>query len=237
MTDPRSGGGPEPAPEVLECTLDELVDRAWALAISGERHLLGLTGAPGAGKSTVADQLVTRLGPGTAVLVAMDGFHLAGTVLERLGRSDRKGAPDTFDDAGYAALLRRLHDADPTETVYAPDFRRGISEPIGSAIAVPPEIPLVITEGNYLLLDTGAWPRAHALLDAVWYLAPGDDLRRERLVRRHETFGKSPQQARDWALGSDERNAELIAATARRADLLIRLVCPLIPAIGDRGSR
>ena len=223
---PEAGSGPEtPArPEVLECTLDELVDLARALAIPGERHLLGLTGAPGAGKSTVAEQLVTRLGPGAAVLVAMDGFHLAGTVLERLGRSDRKGAPDTFDDAGYAALLQRLHDADPAETVYAPDFRRGLSEPIGSAIAVPPEIPLVITEGNYLLLATGAWPRARALLDAVWYLAPHDDVRRARLVRRHETFGKSSQQARDWALGTDERNAELIAATAPRADRVIRLV-------------
>ena len=223
---PEAGSGPEtPArPEVLECTLDELVDLARALAIPGERHLLGLTGAPGAGKSTVAAQLVARLGPGTAVLVAMDGYHLAGTVLERLGRSDRKGAPDTFDDAGYAALLQRLHDADPAETVYAPDFRRGLSEPIGSAIAVPPEIPLVITEGNYLLLATGAWPRARALLDAVWYLAPRDDVRHERLVRRHETFGKSPQQARDWALGTDERNAELLAATAPRADRVIRLV-------------
>ncbi|WP_407344911.1 nucleoside/nucleotide kinase family protein [Pengzhenrongella phosphoraccumulans] len=223
MTGLRSASGRDPEPVILECTLDDLVDRARALAIPGERHLLGLTGAPGAGKSTVAEQLVERLEPGAAVLVAMDGFHLAGTVLERLGRRDRKGAPDTFDDAGYAALLRRLHDADPDQTVYAPEFRRGISEPIGSAIAVPPEVPLVITEGNYLLLETGAWPRARALLDAVWYLAPGDGLRRERLVRRHETFGKSPQQARDWALGTDERNAELIAATAGRADLVIRL--------------
>jgi pantothenate kinase len=223
MTAPHAETGPDQGPVILECTLDDLVDRARALAVPGQRHLLGLTGAPGAGKSTVAEQLVARLGPGAAVLVAMDGFHLAGTVLEQLGRRDRKGAPDTFDDAGYAALLRRLHDADPAQTVYAPEFRRGISEPIGSAIAVPPEVPLVITEGNYLLLETGAWPRARALLDAVWYLAPGDDLRRERLVRRHETFGKSPQQARDWALGTDERNAELIAATAGRADLVIRL--------------
>ena len=223
MTGLRSASGRDPEPVILECALDDLVDRARALAIPGERHLLGLTGAPGAGKSTVAEQLVARLGPGAAVLVAMDGFHLAGTVLEQLGRRDRKGAPDTFDDAGYATLLRRLRDADPAQTVYAPEFRRGISEPIGSAIAVPPEVPLVITEGNYLLLETGAWPRARALLDAVWYLAPGDDLRRERLVRRHETFGKSPQQARDWALGTDERNAELIAATAGRADLVIRL--------------
>ncbi|RYV51610.1 nucleoside/nucleotide kinase family protein [Pengzhenrongella frigida] len=212
------------APDVVECTLDELAERARTLVVPGTRHLLGLTGAPGAGKSTVAAQLVARLGPGASMLVAMDGFHLAGTVLDRLGRGARKGAHDTFDDAGYAAILRRLRAADPTETVYAPEFRRELEEPIGSAIAVPPHIPLVITEGNYLLLDSGAWPQARDLLDAVWFLAPGDAVRRDRLVRRHEAFGKSPEQARHWALGSDERNAELIATTARHADLVVRLI-------------
>jgi len=210
-------------PEVLECTLEELVERARGLVVPGERRMLGLTGAPGAGKSTVAELLVAALGPHDAVLVAMDGFHLAGTVLERLGRRDRKGAHDTFDDAGYAALLQRLRAASPDEIVYAPEFRREIEEPIGSAIGVPPDIPLVVTEGNYLLLDTGAWQRVRALLDAVWFLAPGDAVRQERLVRRHEAYGKSPAQARRWALGSDQRNAELIAATQGRADLVIRL--------------
>ena len=212
------------APDVVECTLPQLVERARALVVPGGRRLLGLTGAPGAGKSTVAAQLVAGLGAGAAALVAMDGFHLAGSVLERLGRRDRKGAPDTFDDAGYAALLRRLRDADPAETVYAPEFRREISEPIGSAVAVPPDVPLVITEGNYLLLADGAWPRARACLDAVWFLAPADDVRLDRLVRRHEAFGKSPEAARSWALGTDERNAVRIAATASRADLIVRLV-------------
>ena len=89
---------------------------------------------------------------------------------------------------------------------------------------MPPDVPLVITEGNYLLLADGAWPRARALLDAVWFLAPRDDLRQERLVRRHETFGKSPAQARSWALGTDQRNADLIAATRARADLVVRVV-------------
>jgi len=211
-------------PPILECTLADLVERARALVVPGTRHLLGLTGAPGAGKSTVAAHLVASLGPQDAALVAMDGFHLAGSVLERLGRRDRKGAPDTFDDAGYTALLRRLRVADPDEIVYAPEYRRDVSESIGSAIAVPPNVPLVVTEGNYLLLSSGSWPRARALLDAVWFLAPRDDLRQERLVRRHETYGKSSAQARDWALGTDQRNADLIAATQARADLVVRLV-------------
>jgi len=221
------------APDVLpgaSLTLGDLVRRARALAIPGERHILGIVGAPGAGKSTVAGQIVSALGPESAVLVAMDGFHLANVVLESLGRRDRKGAHDTFDDAGYANLLQRLHrsapgraQADDTEIVYAPEFRREIEEPIGSAIPVPAQTPLVITEGNYLLLDRDAWPRARACLDEVWFLSPGNDIRLQRLVHRHEAYGKSPDEARAWALGTDQRNAELIESTAGAADLVIRL--------------
>ena len=87
-------------PDVQDATLDQLVESAKALAVPGERRILGITGAPGAGKSTVAEQLVTALGPNTAVLVPMDGFHLANEVLIDLGRRDRKGAHDTFDDGG-----------------------------------------------------------------------------------------------------------------------------------------
>jgi pantothenate kinase len=195
----------------------ELLERARRLAVPGQRRILGITGAPGAGKSTLAQTLVTSL-DGAAVLVGMDGFHLANAELERLGRRDRKGAVDTFDAAGYAALLRRLRDPGE-DVVYAPLFRREIEEPIGSAVPVPPDVPLVITEGNYLL----TWEPVRALLDEAWYLEPPEELRLDRLVRRHEAYGKSPGQARDWAYGSDQRNAELVAATRDRADLVIQL--------------
>jgi len=214
------------APAVeLECTPGELVDRARALVVvGGERRLLGITGAPGAGKSTVAAQLAAALGPQVAALVAMDGFHLANSVLERLGRRDRKGAPDTFDADGYLALLRRLRTASAPEVVYAPEYRREVGESIGSAVEVASTVRLVLTEGNYLLLDTGAWAGVRAQLDAVWFLEVDDDVRLERLVRRHEQFGRSPAAARSWAHGTDQRNAELIAGTRARADLIIRLV-------------
>lgn len=210
-------------PAVVGCTLDDLVGRARRLAEPGRRRILGLTGAPGAGKSTVAAHLVDALGPDLAVLVPMDGFHLANVVLEALGRRDRKGALDTFDDDGYASLVERLHAAEPGRTVYAPEFRREIEEPIGSALPVDPRVPLVVTEGNYLLHDSGQWPRARALMDEVWFLTVDQAVRHERLVRRHEAFGKSPEAARAWALGSDERNAELIAATAARADVVVQV--------------
>src|SRR6202012_5719854 len=118
------------------------------LLAQGGRRILGLAGAPGAGKSTLADALMAAL-PCRAVAVPMDGYHLANVKLARLGRAARKGAEDTFDSAGYVALLRRLREQRHDETIYAPTFRREIEEPIAGAIPGAPDTPLVITEGNY----------------------------------------------------------------------------------------
>ena len=190
--------------------------RAQALIGQGGRRLLGLVGAPGAGKSTLAMALHQALAQ-TSQVVPMDGFHLANVELQRLGRSGRKGAPDTFDAAGYAALLQRLRNQRSDEIVYAPEFRREIEEPVAGAIAVLPQTQLVITEGNYLLLDQGPWAGVAALLDEVWYVDVDHGLRTERLVRRHEQFGRSAQDAKAWVNGTDEPNARLIAATRSRA--------------------
>jgi pantothenate kinase len=197
------------------------VERARALSLGG-RRLLGITGAPGAGKSTVAAQLVAALGPELARLVPMDGFHLAQRELERLGRADRKGAADTFDAAGFVSLLARLRAAREA-VVYAPEFRREIEEPIACALPIPREVPLIVTEGNYLLVDEGDWGRVRALLDETWFLETDEDLRHERLIARHIEFGKDPDHARAWSLSSDERNAVLVAATRERADLVVRI--------------
>ncbi len=198
---------------------DELLAAATALAAGPQRRILGIVGAPGAGKSTLATKLVAAL-DGRAVLVGMDGFHFANTELARLGRAERKGAPDTFDAAGYVALLRRLRAAGP-EVVYAPEFRREIEEPVGSAVPVPREVPLVVTEGNYLLLETPPWHEVRPLLDEVWFLRPAEDERVRRLVARHRAYGRSLAAAKERALGSDQRNAEVVAATALRADRVI----------------
>ncbi|MBT2321556.1 nucleoside/nucleotide kinase family protein [Variovorax paradoxus] len=190
--------------------------RLRALMSEGRRKLLGLVGAPGAGKSTVALALQQFVGE-RAQVVPMDGFHLANVELARLGRAERKGAPDTFDAAGYAALLQRLRRQRADETVYAPEFRREIEEPVAGAIAVLPQTQLVITEGNYLLLDEEPWAGVAALLDEVWYVEVDDVLREARLVRRHEQFGRSPAAARDWVASTDAPNARRIAATRARA--------------------
>jgi pantothenate kinase len=151
----------------------------------------------------------------------MDGFHLADAELVRLGRRDRKGAPDTLDGHGYLALLRRLRAAQEPVT-YAPLFRREIEDSIAAAVPVPATVPLVITEGNYLLLDAEPWCRLPAVLDEVWYLDPPPAQRIEWLIARHCAHGKNRRQARQWALGPDERNAQLIATHKHKADLVIR---------------
>lgn len=197
--------------------------RLQRLAQTGQRRVLGLVGPPGAGKSTLAAALLQALPAGQAVVVPMDGYHLAQSELMRLGRAARKGAPDTFDAAGFVALLRRLRHPVPGETVYAPEFRREIEEPVANAIPVAPEVPLVITEGNYLLMDDGAWAGVRPLLDEAWYVDVDDGLRLDRLLRRHEQHGRSTQAARDWVATTDEPNARRIADTRPRADWHVTL--------------
>lgn len=202
--------------------LADATERARRLAETGQRRVLGIAGPPGAGKSTLAEKLTEAL-EGRAVLVPMDGFHLAGAELERLGRADRKGAPDTFDAPGYAALLRRLRDPDPDHPVYAPAFDRALEEPVAGALAVAPDVPLVITEGNYLLLDEGPWAPVRGLLDEAWFLELAPEVRVRRLVERHVRYGKPPAVARAWVERSDEANARLVERGRDLADVVVRL--------------
>ena len=186
-----------------------------------KRRILGITGAPGVGKTTYAlAQMSTSSAP--AAYVPMDGFHLADVTLTALGRLDRKGAPDTFDAWGYAALLRRLRD-ERDHVVYAPGFERHLEQPIAGALAVPPEADLVVTEGNYLLLDRPEWRAVREQLDEVVHLVTDDDLRRRRLVTRHVEFGKTPAEAEAWVARVDDANAALVEAAAHRADRVVEL--------------
>jgi pantothenate kinase len=198
----------------------ELLARAGALLQRPGRAVLGITGAPGAGKSTLAAALLAALPAGAVGHVPMDGFHLADVVLEALGRRSAKGAPDTFDAAGYLALLRRLRDP-AEEVVYAPAFERDLEQPLAGAIAVDPSARLVLTEGNYLLLPDGRWPAVRTELDEVWFCDPDPSVRTSRLVARHVEFGKDPERAAAWVAAVDVPNAEAVDRTRTGADLLV----------------
>ena len=198
---------------------DSLVERARALMSRG-RAVLGICGAPGAGKSTLAARLAARIGD-DAVVLPMDGFHLHDDELSRLGLSDRKGAPETFDVAGYAALLGRVR-TETGHTVYAPAFDRSRELAVAGAVAGRPEHRLVVTAGNYLLYDALGWAGVRPLLDEVWFVEGDPDTRVERLVARHVAHGKPPELARHWTLSSDVANAALVAGTRDLADLVVR---------------
>ena len=196
-------------------SLAELVGRARARA-GKPRAILGIAGAPGAGKTTLAGQLGAAL---DAPVVGMDGFHLRNAELRRRGLLDRKGAPETFDAVGYVGLLRALRSGG---SVTAPVFDRSIEEPLEDALTVAAADRLVITEGNYLLLDSGAWAPVRELLDECWFVEAVEPLRQERLIDRHVWFGWPRDEAVERVLtGSDAVNAVLVASTAPRADLIV----------------
>lgn len=201
-------------------SLDEVAAAAQDAPRRGVRSVIGIAGAPGAGKSTLAAALVERLGP-EAALLPMDGFHLPQRRLVELGRRDRMGAADTFDVDGFLEVLRRVR-ADHG-VVLAPGFDRTVEEAVPNAIRIGAEHSTVVVEGNYLLLDSGGWEAVAELLDLAFFVEVPQEVRLRRLIDRHIAFGKTPEAAEAWVLGPDERNAELIAGTAPRARHRVRL--------------
>ena len=200
-------------------TLDEVAGVIGRRAASVPRMIVGLAGQPGSGKSTVAAHIVGLLGSSAQVL-PMDGFHLPQARLVELGRRDRMGAPDTFDIAGFVAVIRGLRQGGSMD---APGFDRVVEEPVPGDLSIAADTRIVLVEGNYLLHEGDGWQATVGLLDLRLYLEVDPLIRRERLIARHIRFGKSPAAARKWALGPDEANARLIAATAGRADYVVQL--------------
>jgi len=206
----------------LLTNLDQALARAKELASGEKRVLIGVIGKPGAGKSTLTSYLINNLKPGLTALVPMDGYHLSNKQLQRLNLSDSKGAFNTFDSDGFVSLLRRIN-LDMDKDIYYPIFHREIEESYAADGVVLKNTRLVITEGNYLLLEKGGWESVKKELSEVWYVKVNDELRLERLTKRHEMFGKDPESAHKWAHGSDEINAELVQTTVASADVIIEI--------------
>lgn len=214
---------PETRPPRIHASVSSLAkDLQDRLAITTDRVIVGICGAPGAGKSTLAEALADLLGPEIVAIVPFDGFHLASSVLEGTTLAGRRGAIDTFDIGSYLAFMRRLRGRDE-EVVYAPAFDRTIEEPIASAIAIQRCTPLIITEGNYLLSDDPRLECVRDLIDMIWYLDTPPEVRLPQLVARHVEFGKAEQEAEAWAAGTDQRNADAIEARRELADLIVSI--------------
>ena len=205
---------------MIELSLPEAIERAAALT-DGGRAVLGIAGCPGAGKSTLSAAITASVG--SSVVVPMDGFHMLNKDLVRLGRRNRKGAPDTFDVGGFVAMLQRVRHQSAGEILTAPRYDRAASAPVPDAITVAPDVALVITEGNYLLLEDSPWNEVRPLLDEVWFADVDDAVRVPRLIARHIQFGKTPDEAEEWVMRSDEANAALVASTRNRADVVVHL--------------
>jgi len=208
---------------------EQLADQRAALARiqghlekSSDRVLIGIIGKPGAGKSTLSKFLMSKLSKELVTVVPMDGYHLSNKVLKDLKRADRKGAPDTFDVAGFASLVKRIR-SEKTQNIYYPIFDRAIEESVAAQGVVTSATKVVIIEGNYLLHDEGGWEVINDLLDESWMVDVDDDKRISRLISRHIAYGKDPEAAKAWAKGTDEVNAKLIERGRTRADFVVAI--------------
>jgi len=204
-----------------EITQEEAKAIVVEYAKNSNRTIIGIVGKPGGGKSTLSKYLLKGMDPAIVSVVPMDGFHLSNKVLKELGRSERKGAQDTFDVNGFTALIKRIK-LDSSDPIYYPVFDRSIEESIAAQGVVYPSTRVVIVEGNYLMHDRDGWQEISPLLDQSWYAFLDEDIRISRLISRHIAFGKDPESAKAWAKGSDQINADLIETGVGRCDFLIR---------------
>ena len=204
-----------------EITKEEAKSIVVEYAAASTRTIIGIVGKPGGGKSTLSKFLLKGMDSTLVSVVPMDGFHLSNKVLKELGRSDRKGAQDTFDVNGFKTLIERIK-LDNVDPIYYPIFDRSIEESIAAQGVVYPSTRVVIVEGNYLMHDRDGWQEISPLLDQSWYAFLDEDVRISRLISRHIAFGKDPESAKAWAKGSDQVNAELIELGVERCDFLIR---------------
>ncbi len=209
-------------PEQLASQEAALVRIQNHLEKSTERVLIGIIGKPGAGKSTLSKFLLAKLPKEFVTVVPMDGYHLSNKVLKDLKRADRKGAPDTFDVAGFISLVKRIR-SEQTQNIYYPIFDRAIEESISAQGVVTSATKVVIIEGNYLLHDDGGWEVCNDLLDESWMVDVDEDKRISRLISRHIAYGKEPEAAKAWAKGTDEVNAKLIERGRNRADFVVAI--------------
>lgn len=183
------------------------------------RFVVAIAGPPGSGKSTLAERLHGVLPDGASAVVPMDGFHFDDIVLDRRGLRSRKGAPETFDQAGFAALLKRIRAGEPDIAI--PVFDRSVELSRAGADIIGSDAKFILVEGNYLLLDEEPWASLGGLFDfSIFIDVPRGELER-RLMERWREHGRSDEDARSWIATNDMPNIERVLARRRKADLVI----------------
>ncbi|MEZ5792583.1 MAG: nucleoside triphosphate hydrolase [Nitratireductor sp.] len=204
-------------------TPDVLAETLKAKAGGKARFLVAIAGAPGSGKSTLSNALVAALNSGgtqTAALVPMDGYHYDNSVIEPLGLLPRKGSPETFNTAGLLSDLRRISSGEADVAV--PVFDRSIDLARANARIVARTTPIILVEGNYLLLDAPDWRDIAALFDLSIFLDVEESELEHRLVQRWLDYGFDDEAARAKAFGNDIPNARLVQHNSRKADIVMR---------------
>lgn len=202
---------------MTKVSLDAVLETIRACLEVQSRVLVGIAGPPGAGKSTLASALASRLGPVAAVL-PMDGYHLDNPSLKEMGLLHRKGAPETFDGAGFVELVRNLRQQDG---ISYPTFDRVNDRTVPDGGRIDGATRIVLVEGNYLLLQTPPWSDLKALFDITVYLDVPQEVLKSRLVARWRRHGLSPSHAESRAEANDMRNVALVAASSSQADFVV----------------